>query len=96
MQRLDINELKPSMVIATTIKDESGNIIFMKGTELTEKHLQLLKNRDIIKISVEGHPIDRGTGPAEALDKKIEERFSTAGTHPATLKIRDIIKEFLS
>lgn len=96
MQRLDVNELKPSMVIATTIKDESGNIIFMKGTELTEKHLLILKNRDVRKVSVEGHPIDRGTGSTEELDKKIEERFTTAGTHPATLKIRAIIKEFLS
>lgn len=96
MQRVDVNELKPSMVTATTIKDDGGNIIFMKATVLTEKHIVILKNRGILKISVEGHPIDRGTDSPEAINKKVDERFSTAGNHPATLKIRDIIKELLS
>lgn len=96
MQRVDVNELKPSMVIAATIKDESGNIIFIKGTALTEKHITILKNRDVQKVSVEGHPLERETGSSEDLEKKLDERFSTAGSHPAVLKIKDTIKEFLS
>lgn len=96
MQRIDVNELKPSMVLAATIKDEGGNIIFMKGAALTEKHIQILKNRNIQKVSVEGHPLERETGSSEDLEKKLDERFVTAGAHPAILKIKDTIKEFLS
>lgn len=96
MQRVDVNELNSSMVIAATIKDDCGNIIFMKGTALTEKHIVILKNRGVQKVSVEGHSIVRVPGTTENMEKKIDERFSTAGSHPAAMKIRDIIKELLS
>jgi hypothetical protein len=95
MQKLDIDEAKPSMVLAATVKDKDGNILFLKGVELTERHIIILNNRDIKKVVVEGRPVKRETGAAEGSFKEIDRRFSTAGSHPMVLKIRDIIKELL-
>lgn len=96
MQRIAINELKPSMVLAATIKDSSGAVVLTKGTALTEQHIEVLKKRDIKKISVEGRPVDWEGSLSEGLGIKIDERFSTTGTRPITLKIKDRIKELLS
>ena len=96
MQKVDIDELKPSMVLGTTIKDKTGNIIFLRGTELTERHITILRNRDIKSVSVEGSPIIREGASTEDLHKEIDSRFSTAGHHPIVLKIRDLIKELLT
>jgi ribosomal protein S3AE len=95
MQKLDINEVKPSMVLAATVKDKDGNILFLKGVELTERHIIILNNRDIKKVVVEGCPVKRETSEAESFLKEIDRRFSTAGSHPVVLKIKDIIKELL-
>jgi len=96
MQKVDIDELTPLMVLATTIKDKTGNIIFMRGTQLTERHITILRNRDIKGVSVEGCPIKREGTMTEDLHKEIDSRFSTAGPHPIVLKIRDLIKELLT
>jgi len=96
MQKVDIDELKPFMVLAVTIKDKTGNIIFMRGTQLTERHITILRNRDIKSVPVEGNPIKREGPVTEDLHKEIDSRFSTAGQHPIVLKIRDMIKELMA
>lgn len=96
MQRITIDELKPLMVLAATIKDGSGTVILTKGTTVIEQHIIVLNKREIKKVSVEGHPVDRGGSLSEGIGVKIDERFSTAGTRPITLKIKDRIKELLS
>jgi ribosomal protein S3AE len=95
MQKLDIDEVKPSMILAATVKDKDGNILFLKGVELTERHIIILNNRDIKKVVVEGCPVKRETCAAKGFFEEIDRRFSTAGSHPMVLKIKDIIKELL-
>lgn len=96
MQRLDVEELRPSMVVATTIKDKNGNMMLLRGTPLTDKQIEILKARGIKKISVEGSPVRRVGGPDEEMRKEIEMIFSTAGHHPVVLKIKETIGELLS
>lgn len=95
MQKLDIHEVKPSMILAATVKDKDGNILFLKGVELTERHIIILNNRDIKKVVVEGSPAKREACISEDFFKEIDRRFSTAGSHPVIFKIKDIIKELL-
>ncbi|MCL4455867.1 MAG: hypothetical protein M1147_08445 [Nitrospirae bacterium] len=95
MQKVSIDELKPSMVLAATIKDKNGNILFLKGVELTDKHIILLNSRDIRNVVVEGRPVKREETGIENLRKEIDERFATAGRNPIVLKIRDAIKDLL-
>lgn len=95
MQKLDIDEVKPSMILAATVKDKDGNILFLNGVELTERHIVILNNRDIKKVVVEGCPVKRENAGSEGSFKEIDKRFCAAGSHPAVLKIKDIIKELL-
>lgn len=95
MQKLNIDEVKPSMILAATVKDKDGNILFLKGVELTERHIIILNNRDIKKVVVEGCPVKRGNNMSGAVCKEIDTRFSTASASPVVLKIRDIIKELM-
>ncbi|HAK88184.1 MAG TPA: hypothetical protein DHV16_03935 [Nitrospiraceae bacterium] len=96
MQRVSIDEVRPAMVLAVTIKDNNGNILFLKGVELTDRHTVLLNNRDIRKVVVEGRPVKREENEIEKLHKEIDERFVTAGPNSIVLKIRDIIKDLLT
>lgn len=92
MQRVKIEDAKPSMVLATTIKDKNGNIILLKGVELTEKQIGILKNRDIKSLIIEGIRMKKNEDNADELLKEIDRRFSAAGDNPVVLQIRDIIK----
>ncbi|MBI5214109.1 MAG: hypothetical protein HY957_12210 [Nitrospirae bacterium] len=96
MQKVSIDELKPSMVLAATIKDKNGNILFLKGAELTKKHIILLNSREIRNVVVEGRPVRREGAGTENLCEEIDKRFGTAGPNPIVLKIRDIIKDMLT
>ncbi len=96
MQRLDIGKVKPSMVLAMTIKDKNGNIVLLKGLELTERHIAILKNRDVKSLIVEGAPVERESAVLDTLLEEVDRRFSTAGSNPVVLKIRDIIKGLLA
>lgn len=80
------------MVAASTIKDRSGNIIALRGTALTEKHISILKARGVQRVAVEGAAA-RDRLAAERLQREIDRRFSAAGTHAVMLKIRDIIRD---
>ncbi len=95
MQKLDIDEIKPSMVLAATVKDKDGNILFLKGVELTERHISILHNRDIKKVVVEGCPVKRENNMSGSICNEIDRRFITAGSNPVVLRIRDIIKELM-
>ncbi|MEW5745672.1 MAG: hypothetical protein AB1805_09595 [Nitrospirota bacterium] len=96
MQKIPITLAQPRMVIASTVRDNNGDIIFMRGVELTERHIAMLDNRNIKEIVVEGEPVQQEKAKDESLSKEIDRRFGTAGPHPAVLKIRSIVKELLA
>ena len=92
MQRIFLDEAKPLMVLAVTVKDERNNVIFLRGAELTEKHIGIMKNKNILKVVVEGTPQqDKGVEAAKALEK----RFASAGDSALARKIFDILKDLI-
>lgn len=44
MTAVELTKLKPGMVLEKDIRNFSGNILFRKGTRLTEKHIKTLKS----------------------------------------------------
>lgn len=95
MQRLDIDSVKPSMELAVTIKDRNGNIVLLKGVKLTDKHIAILKSRDIKTLIVEGSSLKEKSGVTEEQLSEIDRRFSTAGDSMTVSKIKDIIRGLL-
>ena len=93
MQRIFLDEARPSMVLAVSVKDKRNNILFLKGAELTEKHIRIMKNNDVSKVVVEGSPVQRQGGEAA---KAVQRRFLSAGDAALALRIRDILKDLLA
>jgi hypothetical protein len=67
MQRVSINKLKPGMVLAKSITNESGMVLLSEGTALTDSLIMRLNRMDITSVSIEG---------ASTSDKSREERLS--------------------
>ena len=92
MQRILLDEARPSMVLAVAVKDERKNILFLRGAELTEKHIGIMKSNKICKVVVEGSPVRKKGGEAA---KAVEKRFSSSGNAALALRIRDMLKELI-
>ncbi len=92
MQRILLDEASPSMVLAIAVRDERNNVLFLRGVELTEKHIGIMKSDNVRKVVVEGSPV-RKKGDRAA--KAVEKRFSSAGNSALALKIRDLLKELM-
>jgi len=92
MQRIFLDEAKPSMVLAAAVKDEQNNVLFLRGAELTEKHIGIMKSKNVRRVVVEGSPVPRRGDEAA---KAVVKRFSSAGDSALALKIRDILKELM-
>ncbi|MCE5312254.1 MAG: hypothetical protein LLF86_03785 [Nitrospiraceae bacterium] len=93
MRKLTPENITPGMMLAVTVKDPQGNILFLKGIELTERHISIMQGRKVKNVIVEGSADDNPD--KEKQNQLIDLRFSTAGSHPFMVKLRDMIKEFV-
>jgi hypothetical protein len=94
MQRIVIEEVKPSMVVAITVKDKQRNILVLKGVTLTERHIQILRRNDINKVVVEGTRVNKINGGNAA--RAVEKRFGPAYMKSdLARKVCETLKELL-
>ena len=98
MALLDIDSLTPGMKVGKDVIEASGQVLLRSGTEITEKHLRVLRSWGIQQIDIEGpKPPDsedallaRATpamlAGAQAI---VDERFHhTDAAHPAIVELR--------
>lgn len=81
------------MVLAVAVKGKGNNVLFLKGAELTEKHIQIMRNSDVRKVVVEGSPVLKKSGKAAMA---VERCFASAGDSALAIKIRDTLKNLLA
>lgn len=94
MRKITPEEINPGMVLAVTVKDPQGNILFLKGVELTDRHISIMQARGVSRVIVEGSAPDGSTEDTKK-SELLNIRFSTAGDHPFMRKLKDIIKELV-
>lgn len=46
---LNVSELKPAMVVDEDVKTAKGTMLLPKGTELTERHIEIMKTWEITR-----------------------------------------------
>jgi len=94
MRKLTPDDIEPGMILSVTVKDPQGNILFLKGIELTERHISIMQGRNVKSVIVEG---DSASDDPERQKKNelIDLRFSTAGGHPFIIRLKELIKEFV-
>jgi len=86
MQRIPVSDLKPGMVVAKAITNESGMVLLSEGTTLTDSLIVRLGRMDLSHISIEGAS-SSDKSKAELLSE-LDNRFKKTGKE----KYMDIIK----
>lgn len=54
MGMINIEDVKPGMILGKDLKDRSGLVLLRSGHEVTEKHLRILKMWGIMEADIEG------------------------------------------
>jgi len=54
MGNVTISELKPDMVLASDLRDQSGRLLISKGTTLTPKYIKICKMWGVIEADIVG------------------------------------------
>jgi putative nucleotidyltransferase with HDIG domain len=82
---ITLQDIKPSMTLAEDLRDRNGRFLLAKGTNLTSKHLRVLKIWGVIEADIEDATQDEIDGGGslnvdphllEAAEDLIRERFS--------------------
>ena len=95
MQRIHIEEAKEGMTLAKPVLADNGTTLCREGTVLSDGIIETLKKRDISKLKVEGHPVERpDEKPLEEILADLSLRFSKTEDDPNTSKIkRALVKQ---
>lgn len=89
MQRIKIEEAADGMTLAKPVLAENGTTLCREGTVLNDGIIDTLKRRDITKLKVEGHPIERpNEKPLEEILADLSLRFSKTENDLITSKIK--------
>ena len=92
MQQILLDLATPGMQLAKDVKDSEGRTLCGKGTILNESILSRLKKMEIIKLTVEGHPLNLGDEiTLEEEIGKIEKRFSRVKRIPPLMTLKRIL-----
>ena len=90
MQRIKIDEAKEGMTLAKPVLSEQGTTLYRESKVLNDGIIETLKKRDITRLKVEGHPVERpDEKPLDEILADVTLRFSKSESDPLTLKIRD-------
>lgn len=54
MALVDIDFLEPGMKVGRDVVEASGQVLLRTGTEITEKHLRILRSWGVVQVEIEG------------------------------------------
>lgn len=54
MAFVDIDEVKPGMVLRSDVATVQGHLLLIAGTELSAKHIRILQGRDVKTVDIVG------------------------------------------
>lgn len=94
MQKVPIELVRPGMVLARTVCNETGMVLCGEGTELTDAIIERLKRMNITHLVLRGRPVNMGE--TKSTDQKIaelEERFATVRGDPLMEALLDAARK---
>ena len=72
MSKVPINNLIHGMVLAADVRDRNGRLLLKDGTELTDKHLNILRTWGTVEAEVVGASENQdGRACADAIDPEL-------------------------
>ena len=89
MQQILVLQAKEGMVLAKDVMTEEGRVLCGKGTKLTGALISRFEKMDIVKITVEGHPVkDPNEKPLKEQLRDVEARFANVTKIPPLMYIK--------
>lgn len=96
MQRINLEQAAPGMILAKKVENEKGMTLCKEGTELTDAILYRLENAKISQVSVQGRPIQvEGEKPLSERVEELHHRFQKVASDPLMQQILGIYERQL-
>ena len=100
---LDVNELKPGMVLAKPIVNHQELLLLEAGAKITEKNIRIFKSWGITTAWVKGDAADNDPkdlrsdiASREAIELELKEKFAGVLDNPVMLEIMRAASSVLS
>lgn len=99
---LNINDLKPGMVLAQSAKNKHGAVILGEGNVLTEKHINFFKTWGVTGVDIKDIDTDKlikqemealPNDIVESIERELDELFPPFKDNPVMEEIYKIVKK---
>ncbi|MBT8366728.1 MAG: hypothetical protein KJP23_18715 [Deltaproteobacteria bacterium] len=94
MISLNIEDLKPGMILTQPVRNHQGVLLLEAGAKITKKNIRIFKSWGVSEIVIKGDPgksEDRTKDPEirveESLEMQLKERFSDVLDDPVMVEI---------
>ena len=79
MPKIKVEQLQAGMRVAAEVKNMDGMLLLPAGSDLTEKHIQILQSWGVVEVNVEdtGQPLAEPANPLAQLSPDELARLST-------------------
>ncbi|MBN1522680.1 MAG: hypothetical protein JW928_09125 [Candidatus Aureabacteria bacterium] len=84
MALINLNDLKPGMVLAAPVYNKNGGLLLNKGVPLSEKHLKIFKTWGVTEADIEGYDKEKleeeaysflSDEEAQEIEARLQNRF---------------------
>ena len=97
MQRLTLDQVRPSFILAKPATDDKDRTLIAEGAVLSETHIEALRKRGVVAVHVIGHPVETGEEPQKPspLQRKafIEQAFTHWSDNPVMMRFKQAFIE---
>lgn len=91
---VDIEDLKPGMILDRPVRNSQGVLLLEAGTRITKKSIRIFKSWGVSGVTIKGEPVPTGgllgqsASPVnESVDVQLKEKFSEVLDDPVMLAI---------
>ena len=94
MVRVDIEDLKPGMILEHAVKNNQGVLLLEAGAKITKKNIRIFKSWGVNEVSIKGEAAretDNSGQPERQINKsdgtKLKEKFADVLDDPVMVEI---------
>jgi hypothetical protein len=94
MINLNIDDIKPGMILARPVRNHQGVLLLEDGARISKKSIRIFKSWGVLEISIKGNPAgaadsggDTEFKVKESIEKQLKEKFSDVLDDPVMIEI---------
>jgi hypothetical protein len=94
MINLNIDEIKPGMILAQPVRNHQGVLLLEAGARVSKKSIRIFKSWGVLEVSIKGNVTEAAdpTGDTEfrvkeSVEKKLKEKFSEVLDDPVMVAV---------